>query len=914
MVIFIAIILVLLGIISIALAIYNIYCIYGLIKFNKSVDKDTENALNGSNKFNIFIWLIRKSRKLKEENSKRKIKSIVKRKSILAIILAITILFNAIYSAFFCITMGIITAQLNTELTTVTSVLQALFSADEDCICYAECTGNAEDDKKTAYELLFGPTEYEKLIKAMKPGLTASEQEDFDELDNGDSGKDKSEFIRNHINDDMVSLYKSIVGSNNKFRADDGLDRSQMSFDELKNDLIQLFCDYKVNGVNPNCCCSDYEKTRLHYKCMGMPHYKEGWSWENLWNGKHGDSSSTSNTPGTATGKYALQLDDGSFYWYHQSQETCDYNASSDYGLVGSLHAGGASNGTMSARGCGIYSTAMALSNLLGEEITPWVVIDKVMGCPIEGTQGSYYFTSTVNNGISYSGSSVTMDMNTLASLINTAYGGVGIQASVVDFEQSTIDSYFNDSSIYAYAITSYQNSGKSSDFTWYGGAGHFMVLRPGSNGGYKCFTSASTLYGSGHENIIKGMNDELSWSAVKNHEKHGQCVMLTRNKSYYGTASADGGGSGSIGYNVEVYNALVSNGGYAGKELAMAAAYAMLEPTYGRNFAYGVMANIAAEGNFGKIEGIWTSSSPTKSKKYLLSCKCHSGYTYKYWTQVGEDVHAVANTTINSDSANVLSGIPSGVEGIGIGVVQWSGSRRATLLNIYKSMCTTYSQEELALAELTMMQQEFAGGYSGVPQSCAGQDAATCARIVCEDYEKPGNGNEASVRASIGANLSSLLSGINSSGITSNSGSSDNSQDGGSTSSSGGGQAVVDYAKGFVGNHYVYGGTTITCTNWSDSTGTDCSGFVMKVYEHFGYQLPHSSASQRSVGNPVQASGSTWTTADLKPGDIICYSGHVGIYDGNGNIVEAEGSKYGIVNNRKWNCSTVLAVRRLID
>ncbi|MBQ2705963.1 MAG: C40 family peptidase [Agathobacter sp.] len=111
-------------------------------------------------------------------------------------------------------------------------------------------------------------------------------------------------------------------------------------------------------------------------------------------------------------------------------------------------------------------------------------------------------------------------------------------------------------------------------------------------------------------------------------------------------------------------------------------------------------------------------------------------------------------------------------------------------------------------------------------------------------------------------------------------------------------GQAVVDYAVQFVGNPYVWGGTSLT-------NGADCSGFVMKVYEAFGVSLPHSSYQQRSVGYAVSAS-------DVRPGDIICYSGHVAIYIGDGKIVHASNRKEGIKISYNWQYRQVLAIRRI--
>lgn len=110
--------------------------------------------------------------------------------------------------------------------------------------------------------------------------------------------------------------------------------------------------------------------------------------------------------------------------------------------------------------------------------------------------------------------------------------------------------------------------------------------------------------------------------------------------------------------------------------------------------------------------------------------------------------------------------------------------------------------------------------------------------------------------------------------------------------------QAVVDYAKQFLGNRYVWGGTSLT-------KGADCSGFVKSVYAHFGYTLSHSSYAQRRVGTKVKLS-------EIQPGDIVCYSGHVGIYAGNGQIVNALNERKGIVMS-PINKSPILAVRRLI-
>ncbi len=117
--------------------------------------------------------------------------------------------------------------------------------------------------------------------------------------------------------------------------------------------------------------------------------------------------------------------------------------------------------------------------------------------------------------------------------------------------------------------------------------------------------------------------------------------------------------------------------------------------------------------------------------------------------------------------------------------------------------------------------------------------------------------------------------------------------------SGSGNGASVASYALQFVGNPYVYGGSSLT-------NGTDCSGFVMSVYRNFGVGLPHSSGADRGVGYAVPGG-----LAGAQAGDIVCYSGHVGIYIGNGQIVHASTARTGIKVSSA-NYRTPVAVRRI--
>lgn len=117
-------------------------------------------------------------------------------------------------------------------------------------------------------------------------------------------------------------------------------------------------------------------------------------------------------------------------------------------------------------------------------------------------------------------------------------------------------------------------------------------------------------------------------------------------------------------------------------------------------------------------------------------------------------------------------------------------------------------------------------------------------------------------------------------------------------TSQASAGQAVIDYASQFLGNPYVWGGTSLT-------EGCDCSGYVQSVYANFGVALPRTTWDMENVGYEV-------SYEEAQPGDLFLYEGHIGLYMGDGTIINAidEANGIGITNA---NYTTIKTIRRVL-
>jgi len=261
---------------------------------------------------------------------------------------------------------------------------------------------------------------------------------------------------------------------------------------------------------------------------------------------------------------------------------------------------------------------------------------------------------------------------------------------------------------------------------------------------------------------------------------------------------------------------------------------------------------------------------------------------------EVGTRLAEVTTTTLKvrqnaSTDSSVLGLVPGGdilnvleeVEGwVKVDVEDGLGYVSTDYVRVYTENVEAESKEEEA-ARLKKEEEERRRAEKAAKEALKQQQAAN------KPASKPASGSQLGTGAGSGSNSGS------SSGNSSTTGSSGNS------STTNLGQQIADYAMKFIGNPYVYGGTSLT-------NGADCSGFVQSVYKHFGISLPRTSGEQGKSGRAVDG------LENAKPGDLIWYSGHIGIYIGNGKIVHASNPKNGIITSNAT-YRTILGIRRIV-
>ncbi|MFR4350631.1 MAG: SH3 domain-containing protein [Roseburia sp.] len=307
------------------------------------------------------------------------------------------------------------------------------------------------------------------------------------------------------------------------------------------------------------------------------------------------------------------------------------------------------------------------------------------------------------------------------------------------------------------------------------------------------------------------------------------------------------------------------------------------------------------------------TVLSVTEDGWYQIQSGNVNGYVKAEYVVVGDENLAravgtrfatVTTTTLfvrsePTTEASVLTMVPEGddlvvldesVEGwVKVATVEGDGYVSADYVNLSTEYVHAESKEEEA-ARLEKEEAERQAAARAAEEARRAREAEEASRRAAEEAARKAAQSRSAKSPSNSGNAGNSAPSGNGAGSGSAGGS--------SSPSVSNGQAVVDYARQFLGNPYVYGGTSLT-------NGADCSGFVQSVYRAFGVSLPRNSTAQRSAGYAVSLS-------DIQPGDLVCYSGHIGIYAGNNTLIHASNEKTGITQTSPITYRPILAVRRI--
>ena len=245
------------------------------------------------------------------------------------------------------------------------------------------------------------------------------------------------------------------------------------------------------------------------------------------------------NVMGHATGRYAVQLDDGMYYWYHQGLDrcaNCDEWSSRTWGTSGTEK-------NFNSNGCAVYSLACIVSNLYGGEVTPTELMNKF---GVGTSSGTKYVTSsssvfTGSNGI---------DINRFAAMaiVKNTYGLEYSSLSVGSSTTAQQIQYIDDILSKGGVVWSHWMDAEC-DWCANSTSKHFMGIRKSDGSNYYCFTSSSSKKkGGGRQGAIDTMNMPLSKQAVVDSLEQGGNVLIG---IWNPNASAGGGGGGQGGYNL---------------------------------------------------------------------------------------------------------------------------------------------------------------------------------------------------------------------------------------------------------------------------------------------------------------------------------------------------------------------------
>lgn len=227
--------------------------------------------------------------------------------------------------------------------------------------------------------------------------------------------------------------------------------------------------------------------------------------------------------------EHKITTGDGCHYWFCQSTHKCNYDIiDEEFGRTSKILAGGKYGRKLSSCGCSIYSTAIALSNIANQEITPVDVIQNILGCEIKKHENNYYFEteSTSINGIHIT-ESVYSDKKVWANNINNAYQEIGIVGEYIENirNQKYVDYILSKGGC---IIISFNGGIDWCDEV---SSGHFMVIRgKDENGLYYCYNSTSCgLYGGGDKGAITSMQKGITYKEILSNVRTSDAVAIYR-------------------------------------------------------------------------------------------------------------------------------------------------------------------------------------------------------------------------------------------------------------------------------------------------------------------------------------------------------------------------------------------------